>query len=186
MSLVLAVLLVGLLLGRLAGGSVQRLGTVPVHRRRLVVAALLVQLAGTVIGGPFHPLGLLASAGIVVAFLLANRGLRGTGLIALGLLLNAVVIGANGAMPVSSGASLRAGADLEDVRDGIDPRHELADDATRLAPLGDVVPVPLPGRPEVVSPGDVLIAAGLGQLLVAGMRARRPARMPQPLSRQPS
>ncbi len=169
-SLVLAVLAVGLLLGRLRGGSLDRLGTVDLRRRALVVAALVVQLAGTVIGGPVFPVGLVVSALLVTAFLLANRGLRGTGLVALGLLANALVVGANGAMPVSEAASARAG--VQDPRDGLDLRHEPAGAGTRLALLGDVVPVPLPLRPEVVSPGDVLVAAGLGQLVVLGMSGR--------------
>ena len=44
---------------------------------------------------------------------------------------------------------------------------------TTLRWLGDVIPVPLPVRPEVVSPGDVLIAAGLGEFVLLGMRPRR-------------
>lgn len=174
MSLVVAVLLVGLVLGWLAGGNLDRLGGVPLRRRRLVVAALLAQACGTVVGGPFYAGGLVASAVLVVAFLALNRGLRGTGLVALGVLLNAVVVGANGAMPVSRGASARAGVSVQDLLPGADLRHELADRRTRLPWLGDVVPVPLPVRPEVVSPGDVLVAAGLAQLVVAGMLARRP------------
>lgn len=169
----MAVLLVGLVLGWLAGGNLDRLGGVPLRRRRLVVAALLTQLAGTLVGGPFYPLGLVASAVLVAAFLAVNRGLRGTGLVALGLLLNALVVGANGAMPVSREASARAGVSIQPLLTGADLRHELADRRTRLAWLGDVVPVPLPLRAEVVSPGDVLVAAGLAQLVVAGMLARR-------------
>lgn len=171
MSLVLAVLLVGLLLGWLAGGTLDRLGGVVLRRRRLVAAALVVQLTGSLVGGPAFPLALAASAVLAVAFLAANRGLRGTGLVALGLLANALVVLANGAMPVSRAASARAG--VQDPVAGLDLRHEPADRTTRLPVLGDVVPVPLPLRPEVVSPGDVLVAAGLAQLVVAGMLARR-------------
>ena len=50
-----------------------------------------------------------------------------------------------------------------------DPRHELVDASTLLPWLGDVVPVALPGLGQAVSPGDVLIAAGAGLLLYAGM-----------------
>ena len=173
MSLVVAVLLTGLLLGWFAGGSLNRLGGVELRQRRLVVAGLLVQLAGTVVGGPFYPAGLVLSVLLVLAFLARNRGLRGTGLVALGLLANAVVVGANGAMPVSPQATARAGVATAGLV--ADPRHELADERTRLSWLGDVVPVPLPYRPEVVSPGDVLVAAGLAQLVVVGMLAWRAA-----------
>ena len=176
MSLVLAVLLAGLLLGWLAGGSLDRLGGVLLRRRRLVALALLSQLAGTLVGGPFYAVGLVASAVLVACFLAVNRGLRGTGLVALGLLANALVVGANGAMPVSTAAAARAG--VADPAGVPDPRHEPADRRTRLPWLGDVVPLPLPGRPEVVSPGDVLVAAGLAQLVVGGMLARRAAVVP--------
>lgn len=163
------VLLAALAVGWLRGGGLDRLGAHPPARPALVGAALLVQVAGTLAGGPLHALGLAVGTGLVVAFLLANRGLRGTGLVALGLGANALVVAANGAMPVSESAAARAGVPLAAIGAGLDPRHELRTGATRLPLLGDVVPVPLPLRPEVVSPGDVLVAAGLGQLVVLGM-----------------
>ncbi len=169
MLLVVVVLLAALALGWSLGGSLDRLGAVPLRRRRLVVAAVAVQLAGALLGGPAHALGLVGSLALVVAFLLANRGVRGTGLIALGLGLNALVVVANGAMPVRAEAAGRAGVDLTPVLDGSDARHELETSRTRLSPLGDVVPLPLPLRGEVVSPGDVVLAAGVGQLVVLGM-----------------
>ena len=169
MSLVLVVLAVALALGWARGGSLDQLGTLPLRSRRLVVGSLFAQLLGTVVGGPFYPLGLAVSAGLVVWFLARNRGIRGTGLVALGLLGNALVVGANGAMPVSLDASARAGIGSQDLLTGADARHEPAGERTRLRWLSDVVPVPLPLRPEVVSPGDVLVAAGLGQLVALGM-----------------
>lgn len=200
MSLVVVVLLGAALLGRVLGGSLGRLEGLVLRRPGLVVGALVVQAVGTVVGGPAHPVGLALSAGLVAVFLAANRGVRGTGLVALGLAANAVVVGLNGAMPVSPEAAARAGVDVLDLLDG---RHELAAGRTRLPWLGDVVPVPLPLRPEVVSPGDVLVAAGLGQLLVLGMtggpaggrRPRpappahpvvRPGSAPQPARRPPT
>ena len=174
MSLVLAVLAVALLLGWFGGGSLARLGNVSLRRRRLVLAALLVQVAGSVVGGPFYPVSLVASAVLVVSFLALNRGLRGTGLVALGLLANAVVVGANGAMPVSLDASARAGVSTQALLTGADLRHETSDRRTHLPWLADVVAVPLPLRAEIVSPGDVLVAAGLAQLVVVGMLSWRP------------
>lgn len=176
MSLVLVVIAAALVVGWARGGSLTRLGALPLRSRRLVVAALLVQLAGTFVGGPFYPLGLALSAVLVVAFLVRNRGVRGTGLVALGLLANALVVGANGAMPVSAEAAGRAGTGVQHLLTGADARHELADPDTRLRWLGDVIPVPLPLRPEVVSIGDVLVAAGLGQLIALGMISDAPAR----------
>jgi hypothetical protein len=169
-TLVLVVLLAAVAVGRLLGGSLERLGSLELRRRGLVVAAVALQLLGGLVGGPAHPVGLVLSAGCVVAFLLANRGVAGTGLVALGLGTNALVVALNGAMPVSTAALERAGGGA--AVSGL--RHEPADGGTRLSWLGDVVPVPLPLRPEVVSPGDVLVAAGVAQVVVAGMlRPRR-------------
>lgn len=173
MSLVLVVLLCAVLVGRACGGSLDRLGALELRRRRLVVAALGVQALGAVVGGPLHAVGLAGSAALATAFLVVNRGVRGTGLVALGLGANALVVALNGAMPVSPDAAARAQVSLADVAAGLDSRHVVADGTTRLVLLGDVVPVLLPLRPEVVSPGDVLVASGLAQLVVVGMLAGR-------------
>lgn len=172
MSLVLAVLLVALVLGWARGGTLERLGGLPLRGRLLVVAALVAQVAGALVGGPAYPLGLTVGAGLAAAFLLRNRGTRGTGLIGLGFAANALVVVLNGAMPVSLEASGRAGVTTQYLLTGEDPRHEVLDGATRLPLLADVVPVPLPLAPQVVSAGDVLVAAGAGQLVVLGMGRR--------------
>lgn len=173
-------LLAALALGYALGGSLGRLGDLPLRRGALVVAALAAQLAGGVLsrsgstaGEVAYPVGLVLSAALVGLFLVLNRGVRGTGLVALGLLSNALVVGLNGAMPVSADASGRAGISTQDLLSGADPRHELAGRDTSLEPLADVIPVLLPRHPEVVSAGDVLVAAGLAQLVVVGMTRRR-------------
>ncbi|MCW2570748.1 MAG: hypothetical protein JWO88_806 [Frankiales bacterium] len=166
-------LLVAVVVGWLSGGSLDRLGAMPLTSRRLVWGAFAVQAVGTVVGGPVYPVGLAVSAGLVAWFLARNRGVRGTGLVALGLLSNALVVGLNGAMPVSVEAAGRAGTTTQHILIGDDPRHEIADRHTRLRALGDVIPLRAPRWPEVVSPGDVLLAAGLAQLVLVGMRTGR-------------
>lgn len=173
MLFALVVLAAALLLGTATGGSLGRLGDLALRDGRLVLVALVVQAGGAVVGGRAYPTGLALSALLVAGFLARNRGVRGTGLVAAGLLSNALVVGLNGAMPVSPSASGRAGISTQDVLSGADPRHELRTDQTRLAALGDEIPVLLPVHPEVVSVGDVLIAAGLAQLVVVGMTRRR-------------
>lgn len=173
MGLVVVVLLVSLGVGMLCGGRLPDLGALVLRSRWLVVAALLVQLAGGVVGGVAYPIGLTVSFGLVVLFLARNRELPGSGLIGIGLLANALVVGANGAMPVSLEAAARAGLSVADLHLLTDPRHELETPGTRLFGLGDVVPVPLPLRPEVVSPGDVAVAAGLGQMVLLTLLPRR-------------
>lgn len=169
----MVVALAALAVGGLRGGSLRRLGQLRLRRSWLLVLAVLAPpLAGAGGSGPAYAVGLAVSAGAVGVVVLANRQLPGMGLVALGLLANAAVSSANGAMPVSLTAAVRAGADVDDVLLGRDPRHELATPDTRLPLLGDVVPVPLPLRPEVVSPGDLLVAAGLGGLLVVSTTGR--------------
>ena len=176
MLLALAALTAAVALGVASGGSLERLGNLPLRGRRLIYGAVGAQAVGTVVGGPLYPVGLVASAGLVATFLARNRGVRGTGLLAIGLLSNALVVGLNGAMPVSLDALGRAGASSQDILTGVDARHELADPSTHLRQLGDVIPVPLPWRPEVVSPGDVAVAAGLAQLVFLGLRGGVPLR----------
>jgi hypothetical protein len=172
--LALLVLLGALGIGWAWGGSLSALGDLTLRDARLVVVALAVQVLGGVVGGSAYPLGLAVSALLVLVFLARNRGVRGTGLVTLGLLSNALVVCANGAMPVSAEASGRAGVTTQALVAGTDPRHELSGPDTWLPWLADVVPVALPRRPEVVSPGDVLVTAGLGQVVVVGMTRRRP------------
>ncbi len=174
MVFAVVVLLVAVAVGYGAGGGLDRLGRLSLRHARLVVAAVVLQLAGGLVGGPAYPVGLAGSALLVAAFLAGNRGVRGTGLVALGLLSNALVVGLNGAMPVSTEASGRAGITTQDILSGSDPRHALAGPQTRLRLLGDVIPVLLPAHPEVVSAGDVLVAAGLAQLVLVGMTRRLP------------
>lgn len=176
---------VALVIGRLAGGRCRHLATLPVRGARWLVAAVALQVAGALLlpalgvpDGVAYPLGLVMSLVPVLVFLTLNRTLVGLGLVALGLAGNALVIAANGAMPVRLEAAARAGAATAAlVADG---RHEVARDGTRLALLGDVVPVPWPWRGEVLSPGDVLVLAGVAQLLVVGMRAPEEGAQPSP------
>ncbi len=175
MSLLLVVLLGALGLGWALGGSLDRLGSLRLRLVLLVLLAVAAQVLGGLVGGVAYPVGLVLSAVLATVFLAVNRRLPGIGLVALGIASNALVVCLNGAMPVSAAAAERLGVDLVVLAGSQDPRHEPADAATRLAVLGDVVPVRLPVRPEVVSVGDVLLAAGVGRLVLLGMRASRTA-----------
>jgi hypothetical protein len=180
-------LLVAIVFGWFSGGTLGRLGALPLRARRLVYGAFAAQAVGAIVGGPLYPLGLAVSAALVGWFLQRNRGVRGTGLIAAGLFCNALVVGLNGAMPVSVDAAGRAGTTTQHILIGDDPRHEIADRHTRLRFLGDIVPVRAPWRPEVVSPGDILVASGLAQLVFLGMRTgRRPAKHARPKEAAPA
>jgi hypothetical protein len=166
--------------GYALGGSWSTLTSLQLRRRRFIVAAVLAQTGGALVGvlgvadpGTSYVWGLAISAVCAGLFCLRNMRIAGVPLVTMGLALNAVVVAANGAMPVSIVAALRAGVPIADISAGQDPRHEIAGEGTTLRTLGDIIPVPLPARPEVVSPGDVLVAAGLAELVTVGMLRRR-------------
>jgi hypothetical protein len=186
MGLAVLVLAGAGLLGFVLGGSVSPLATLPLRGRWLVVVTVVAQAAGGLAAwgadsSAAYAMGLTTSALAALGFCLRNLQVRGVPLVTLGLLLNAMVVLANGAMPVSMAAAARAGTSTASIAAGSDPRHVLAGDATTLRNLGDIVPVPLPLQPEVASPGDVLVAAGLAELLCLGMRRRRVRRPGRPL-----
>jgi hypothetical protein len=110
---------------------------------------------------------------VVVAWL--NRNRPGMYLVAVGLLLNAVVIFANGGMPVSSVAvSMVKQGPVARVPVG-DFVHVAAHSRTILPWLSDVLPVPGPSWiRSVVSAGDCLLAAGIAVFLASDEPTRKP------------
>lgn len=179
-SLLLVVVVAALALGRLAGGRFARLGELRTRQGWLALIALAAEIgAAAAKGGVWTELLTVTTALCVGAFLVRNRRLPGLALVSIGLAANAVVIGANGVMPVSLYAAARAGVGVAGLAAGSDARHQVATTQTRFAALGDVVPVALPVRPEVASPGDLLVAAGLGLFVFGGMLGSAPARPEQ-------
>jgi hypothetical protein len=173
------ILVLALAVGRIAGGRVSELGELRIRDGRWLVAALLTQVLGSLASTVYRPAyaaGLVASAVLAAYFAYRNRRLAGVPLAALGLLLNALVVVLNGSMPVSPHSAARAGVPSQASTLAADPRHEAMGPQTRLAFLGAFVPVPLPAHREVDSPGDVLLAAGIGLLVVTGMSKGSPGR----------
>ena len=158
----------GVAVGALLGGSVLRLERLGLRRLRLLGAAVGIQLVGTIaLGGSAYVVAIAASLVLACAFVVGNPQLPGRELIIAGLALNALVIIVNGAMPVSPTAAARAGVNLTALAG--DPRH-MVDAHAHLAWLGDRIPLALPWQPQVLSIGDVLVAAGVGLLIANGMR----------------
>ena len=153
------------------------------RQRSLVVVAVVAQLFGGILADHtghswLYQTGLGISAAATLAFCWRNIRLAGLPLITLGLIANALVVGLNGAMPVSIDAAARARVSTLEIAAGDDARHAIAGRGTTWRSLGDTIPFPLPARPEVVSPGDALIAAGIGEFVLLGMRPRRRRRDP--------
>ena len=115
---------------------------------------------------------------LLVAFALRNLHLVGMPIVLLGLTLNGLVIGLNGAMPVRGDALVAAGVVEAGALAAVDlgPKRHLEESDDRLTFLGDAVPVPALGR--VVSFGDLVLAVGLGNVVAHLVRRRRPKRDP--------
>lgn len=174
MTLVLLALVAGVAAGYARGGGLARLPTLRPCRNRLLVTAVALHALG-VLGGwlwePMLPILVGLSWALLAFYAWVNRTIHGGLLIAAGLAANAAVLLLNGAMPLSESAAARAGADPATILATGD--YESIGPDTRLPWLGKVVPVAFPPRPEVVSPGDVSVAAGVAVLLSMGLTGRR-------------
>lgn len=163
------------------GGRLSRLAEAPLHRSWLLFLGVGIQvgvdvLAAREVLGDASTLGwvgLLISQLLVLGFLASNWQLPGTALVGIGLLLNAVVMAANGAMPVDPAAIRALGLDDASVPLG---KHTLLTGSTRLPWLADIYPLP-PLR-SIISVGDVVLAAGLVPITHALMTHRSPAEHP--------
>jgi MFS family permease len=175
-------LVAGIVLGLVAGGRIENLATV---RLRLVQALFfglflryIVQYAiesNIDIASALRlPLFLLAF-GFLLAGLWANRDHPGIVIAFVGILLNAVAVLTNaGYMPVWQPSVAAAGLPLNEVgtafhkivgiaAGGGIPSNFLAE----AGPLGDIIPIPVPGLRNVASIGDIFLAAGLAFFLFA-------------------
>ncbi len=174
MPFTILVLGVAVAVGYLRGGRLSRIAEV-VGWSWLLLVGLALQMAveAAASRGQLPSLlgtGLLLTSQLLVGvWALLNRYLPGMPLILLGLLLNTIVLAANGAMPVAPEAIAAVGLP------GMEPvpgKHELMTDDTRFGYLADVVPLP-PLR-TIVSVGDIVLGAGIIPLLSHLMSYRTP------------
>ncbi|HUH07231.1 MAG TPA: DUF5317 domain-containing protein [Egibacteraceae bacterium] len=170
MSLVLLTVVAAMAIGYVVGGRLANMASVSLRGTWLLAVAVAAQgilAAVSGAGGPVTSVGpalLLTSHAALLGFMWRNRWLPGMPLIFIGIVMNIAVIAANGAMPVSREAILAISPDA-----AFDPgKHRILEDGDRLTFLADLYPV----RPirAVISLGDVLLAVGAAQLVVALMR----------------
>jgi Family of unknown function (DUF5317) len=181
-TLVLLSLAAGVAIGYAQGGSLAGLTRLPLRRTRLLLTALSLSVLGVLFGWLWEPLlGVLSALSwLTVAFYAwVNRAVPGAALVAIGLAANGLVLLLNGAVPVSADAAARAGADPIAVF-GPAGREPMGPD-TRLPWLAKTVPVAFPPRPEVVSPGDAAVAAGLAVVAGVGMARTTDRREEKPV-----
>lgn len=176
MLLALITVLGAILLGYVGGGRLGRVGDVRLAWAWVLAIALLAQVALTVVvpGPPVARFLLGASLAAVLVFAWANRRLPGMWLALAGLVLNAAVMAANGAMPVAPEALSYLGGE-----EAIDPgKHRLLEEGDPLPWLADVIPIP--GLRLIVSVGDILLAVGAGLLVVRVMTGAGQEQDPEP------
>jgi hypothetical protein len=183
--------LVMIAVGWALGGRLHALQALPIRWGALPLAAFGIQwLLVRVPGADPRPLlgaAFAASYGLLIAFLLLNRRLPGLKLALVGTLLNLAAILANGGfMPIAPATFAAvypdrpapvAGQRIPQSKDVLLP----ADQAS-LPGLGDTLVLTWPFR-SVFSIGDLVLAAGLGTLILVGMqpgrlRRRRAAQRP--------
>ncbi len=114
---------------------------------------------------------LMASYALILAFCFVNITVHGFGLIALGVAMNALVIGLNQGMPTKA---LREDAHGRRVEKPIEQtvKHRPESDTDLLPFLGDKIVLP-PPIDTVVSAGDLVMMVGILELAYFGTRRRR-------------
>lgn len=181
MVLVVVVLACAVVAGWLLGGRLRNLADVRLRSPWLafVAVGLLVLLSGLGLAGvQLEAVTLpivVASQAALLAFVAANRYLPGMPLVLVGFALNALVIVANGGMPVDPEALRAVGGASATIDDP--GRHRLLEPGDAFPLLADIIGIPL--LRTVVSVGDLLLAAGVGILVAALMR-----RFPPPPGRR--
>lgn len=175
-------LVIGLALGVAAGGNILNLASVRMRLLQLLFLGLVVRYAtqyAIEIGITEADTYRLALFGLGFLLLLiglwVNREQPGLPLAFVGILLNAVVIVANGGyMPVWEPSVIAAGLSPAEVGSTF---HRVvsataaggipSDFLAQAGPLGDIIPIPIPFIRNVISIGDVFLGAGLGFFLFA-------------------
>ncbi|MDQ3756670.1 MAG: DUF5317 domain-containing protein [Actinomycetota bacterium] len=169
MSFTAVAVVVGIAIGLLTGGRLDALGERTFRGVPLLVAGVVLQLAGGLLVGVGVAMVLLSYAALL-AFCILNLHVVGMGVVLVGLAMNSLVIGVNGGMPVRRSAVVAAGIasydDLPDIK--LDGKRHFEDDDDRLMFLADIVPVP-PLR-EVLSFGDLVMSVGVADVLVHLLR----------------
>jgi hypothetical protein len=145
-------LIAGFVLGLAFGGNWRNLHALDLKLLPGLVAGATARVVAPFLGGLALSVSL---AGLIVVALVAaiNRSLPGAWVIAIGSILNAVVITANAGMPID--AAVLAASGKPAPTDGL---HVILDAQTRLPFLADVLLIPVINN--IYSVGDVVLAVG--------------------------
>jgi hypothetical protein len=180
-----AIIVLAVLTGYVAGGRLKGFEGLSVHWPALVFIGLALQMVPlpTVDGVAPRLVGttvLLASYAALLVFIVVNRWIPGARVMAVGLLLNMLVVGLNNGMPVSASAIETAGGTASELTSADDPQHHLMDEGDWAGFLGDVIPLPAPIS-SVLSIGDILLYGGMAWFIIQVMLGRS-RENPRPLA----
>jgi hypothetical protein len=160
----------------LTRGSWHALTRLQVQAAWLLGLGLAIQIALEFIDFPSNQIEtvgyalLMLSYVFILAFCLANARLAGFGVIAIGIAMNALVIGLNQGMPTKPiGTNASGDRIYKAVVETVKHRQARSDDL--LGGLGDKILFPSP-LDELVSFGDLVIAVGICELAYYGSRRR--------------
>lgn len=173
------VIFLALAIAVLRGGRLVNLGDIELRAWWLLFIALGLQ-----IGTRYLPAEewsewagvamVLVSFVLLMGLVLMNRSKPGMWIAGLGVLMNFVVIAANGGMPVLPGAAeVASGFTVSEPDLSGTFKHVPLDESSRLTFFADVIPLRLVGIGEVISLGDIFLALGLGVFLEHELRRPR-------------
>ena len=173
----------GAVAGRLSGGRLRHVAGHPLRTAwLLVVGFVLMQASGRLALGAAATVVALAGYACLLGFVARNPTVTGMGILALGLVANAAVIGVNRGMPVRPVAVVAADLAGPDELDAVDygRLHHAEGPGDDLVWLDDRIP--LPELHQVLSFGDLVIAMGVADVVahLCHPRRRRPAGAGQP------
>jgi len=158
-------------------GSFSELARLPIAAGWLLFLGLGIQIGLEFIDFPkdqIETVGyalLMISYALILAFCLANLSTRGFGVIAVGVAMNALVIGLNQGMPtVPIGNDENGKRTTQEIEQTVKHRPEEDDDL--LTVLDDRIVLPEPFD-TVVSFGDLVVSVGICELVYFGSRRRR-------------
>jgi len=167
-----------LFMGYIKGGRLKNMRGINLRAAWLVILAFILQVTIyglAVLGNTLGPDWLgqaihMSSYVLLLVFIAFNYTLPGVSFMALGVILNGLVIGLNnGLMPVDTTYLSVAGTEALRAGEGI---HGLMSETTKLSFLADIIYLDIPGlSKQFLSIGDILIDIGAFMLIFEGMTA---------------
>jgi chromate transport protein ChrA len=178
--LVLATVLSAALVVLVTRGNIKQVARLHLNGMWLLAIGLVIQATLEFIRFPKSEIttigyaALMASYAFILGFCITNLANRGFGVIAVGVAMNALVIGLNQGMPTKPiGNDARGHRVFKPIEQTVKHRQSRGDDL--LGALGDRILFPRPFD-EIVSFGDLVIAVGVCELVYYASRRERALR----------